>query len=215
MAEILFEDKINSNFSKKIRSVSSKLGIDENWLMFVLFNESALNTQAENPSSHCIGLLQWCDDEGTPGFKEIGGKQVDLAWLKNQSAENQLDYVYEYFKPYRSKLDSYQALSLATLTPAYLNEIDNDNFVFPNWVVNGNPRLFKYGKTMGDYKKGLQDRVYEIVPTRFYDSFFEDISSAETKKRNLIRIYQRETYLGLAIILILIIMLVIYRRFIK
>lgn len=172
MAEILFQNKVSSSVANKTVSLSDKLGTDANWWQFVQFNESSFDPHIENQIG-CVGLLQFCSDPGTLGFKKIGDKTYRLSDIQNMSSLQQLDLIYEYFKPYRSQLNSYQAMSLATLTPGYLDEIDNDNFVFPNWVTNANPSLFKHGNTMRDYKRGLQDRVYEIVPTRFYDSFFE------------------------------------------
>lgn len=182
--ELLFENIVGKAFADKVRDISTRLGINPNWLMLVFFNESSLQSTAQN-NIGCVGLLQWCADKGTPGFKMIGGKSVSLQELKSKPALEQLDYVYDYFKPYRSSLTSYENLSLATLTPGYLDEADNDAFVFPNWVVNGNKALFTRGTTMKDYRQGLADKIIEVVPVSLQDEFFKKKAFSEYTSERL------------------------------
>lgn len=222
--ELLFSEKVGSSFADKVKTISSQLGIDPNWLMFVMNYESGGSfspSKGNNVNPPCRGLIQFCSDEGTPGYKTIGGRKYSLTEIANMSADQQLDLVYEFYKPtwIRKHLDSYQALYLATLTPGYLDEIDNDGFVFPGWVVSGNPSFFKTGSTMGDFKKAMEGIVYKTVPTRFYDSFFEEKSSASeptvTKKTGVTKIYRREIIITIAIVALLIALWFVGKKLMK
>ena len=182
---LLFSNKVSSSFADKVISVSDKLGIDPNWLQFVMYNESAksFSPSVTNPIG-CVGLIQFCPDKSGLDYKTIGGKQYKLSDIKNMSDIEQLDLVYEYYKPYRSKLFSFVDLLLVTLYPV---SVGVEDYKFPSKVVNQNPHYFKgvSGDTAGITKK-LQALVYEQVPTEFYDSFFEKKNGETTiKTRNI------------------------------
>lgn len=201
---LLFQNKVSQAFADKVVEISNKLGIDPNWLMFVMYQESRINPNIAN-SIGCVGLIQFCADAGTPGKKKIGGVVYNLSDIKNMSGIEQLDLVYKYYKPYRSNLTSYETLFLATLTPAYLDEINNDSFVFPDSYYQANKVLyFKYGNSMMSYKRTLADLV-ERDAVGFVDSFIEKKNGTTTSKtRSVFRIYQREIIITIVIVGLLI-----------
>ncbi|MGC8160121.1 transglycosylase SLT domain-containing protein, partial [Salmonella enterica] len=51
------ENKVE--FTDKVKTISTELGINHNWLMFVMWFESKLNPQAVNPISGATGLIQF------------------------------------------------------------------------------------------------------------------------------------------------------------
>jgi hypothetical protein len=200
---LLFSNKISKSFANKVIEVSNKLGIPPNWLMLVMWLESKLNSSIVNGIG-CTGLIQFCADKGTPGYKIIGGEKVSLSYLKSLSPEQQLDYVYKYYKPYRSKLTSFEALFLATLTPGYLNNINDDNFKFPDSYYEQNQLYFKYGNSMGSYKRTLVDLVKENAQG-FEDSFFEESDgTTKFKTRSVLKIYQKEIIISVVVIGLLV-----------
>lgn len=60
-----FENKVTSNkeaFLQKVRLICAKLGIEPDWLMFVMNSESGLNPAAYNPNGGASGLIQFMPD---------------------------------------------------------------------------------------------------------------------------------------------------------
>lgn len=116
-----FENKVTTNkeaFLQKVKLISAKLGIDPNWLMFVMNSESGLNPAAYNPNGGASGLIQFMPDTAI-------GLGTTTAALRQMSNVDQLDYVYKYFYPYRGKMDSIYDLYLVTFFPAALGKGDS------------------------------------------------------------------------------------------
>src|SRR5690606_25639726 len=88
------------------------LGIDPNWLMAVMYFESAhtFSPAIQNPYTNATGLIQFMPSTA----KELG---TTVEALKNMSANDQLLYVYKYYARYKSKLKSYVDLYLITFFP--------------------------------------------------------------------------------------------------
>lgn len=118
---LLFENYIKSNkqaFIDKVKSISNKLLINPNWLMAVMYKESRLNEKAVNSRGGATGLIQFM-----PATAQSLG--TSTAALKAMTNVEQLDYVYKYYKPYITKLNSYPDLYLATFFPAALGKADD------------------------------------------------------------------------------------------
>jgi hypothetical protein len=110
---LIHQEAIKSNvddFVKKVKNVSLLLGVDPNWLMQVMYNESGLNPAAINPYSDAIGLIQFMPDTAA----NLGTSTDDLLQMSNVE---QLDYVYKYLKGYAHKLDSYIDLYFSVFFP--------------------------------------------------------------------------------------------------
>ena len=59
---IAFEEYVKENkeeFINKVIKISRELGIDPNWLMFVMWFDSRLNPKAVNQTSMAGGLIQF------------------------------------------------------------------------------------------------------------------------------------------------------------
>ncbi len=118
---LLFENYVKSNkaeFLAKVENISAKLLIDPDWLMAVMYKESRLNEKAVNSRGGATGLIQFM-----PATAQSLG--TSTAALKAMSNVEQLDYVYKYYKPYITKLNSYPDLYLATFFPAALGKADD------------------------------------------------------------------------------------------
>ena len=118
---LLFEEKVTRNratFIAKVKSISAKLLIEPDWLMAVMYKESGINEKAVNPNGGATGLIQFMPATA----KSLG---TTTAALRAMSNVEQLDYVYKYYKPYVTKLNSYPDLYLATFFPAALGKSDD------------------------------------------------------------------------------------------
>ena len=122
-----FENKVTSNkeaFLQKVRLICAKLGIEPDWLMFVMNSESGLNPAAYNPNGGASGLIQFMPDTA----KGLGTTTEALRKMSNVA---QLDYVYKYFYPYRGKMSS-----LYDLYPGI--DLDHDDRItvgeFKRWI---------------------------------------------------------------------------------
>lgn len=115
-AEYVKENK--SYFLDKVEEISRKLMIAPNWLMAVMYKESKLNHKAVNSTSGATGLIQFMPSTAQ-------GLGTSTTALKNMSNIEQLDYVYKYYRPYISKLNSYPDLYLATFFPVALGKSDD------------------------------------------------------------------------------------------
>ncbi|MDD5358572.1 MAG: transglycosylase SLT domain-containing protein [Candidatus Nanoarchaeia archaeon] len=116
--KLIHQETVTKNtdeFIKKVRTISTALGIDPNWLMQVMYSESHINPAAKNPYSGAIGLIQFMPDTAS----SLGTNLTDLA---NMSNVDQLDYVYKYLKGWTGKIKSYIDLYFSIFFPLAINK---------------------------------------------------------------------------------------------
>jgi hypothetical protein len=110
-------------------AMAKRIGIDFVHLLLAMNVESGVRGNAENPSSHAVGLIQFAT-KGKPSTLEgvgWGGSKDDFKML---SAEEQLPYVETFFKPYAGKnLSSAARIYQALLVPATLDESGGDTIL--------------------------------------------------------------------------------------
>lgn len=113
---LVFEDKVPSSyrvsFVNKVKDISTKLGIDPNWLMAIMYWESArtFSPSIQNNSTGATGLIQFMPSTAF-------GLGTNTAMLKSMSAVEQLDWVYKYYSSYKNKLKSYVDTYFVTFFP--------------------------------------------------------------------------------------------------
>ena len=156
-----YEDFVKTNkdiFLQKVKEISSLLGINPNWLMFVMRWESSLNPAAVNPISGATGLIQFLPYTA----KSLG---TSTTALKNMSNIDQLDYVYKYYAPYRGKIKSLYDCYLVVFFPAALGKPDSwilqTSSTTPGIIAAQNPALDlnKDGKiTVGEFKQYIDKK---------------------------------------------------------
>lgn len=126
---LIFAYKVTTEFAAKLIEIADKLGIDPNWLMWVMWFESKLNPQAVNyqkgdstdPTNRCkyraTGLIQFMPSTAV----SLGTTNSDLLRM---TAVQQLDYVYRYLKPYAGRMYSMIDVYFAVFFPAAINKPD-------------------------------------------------------------------------------------------
>lgn len=194
---MILTDKIKCNkgesssaFQEKVKTICTKLGINPNWLMMVMYNESGLNAQAVNKQSgdssdaytrsayRATGLIQFMPTTAV----WLGTSTQALYKMTNLE---QLDYVYLYFKPYIGKMKSYFDLYMITFFPAAMAKADDyviqTSKVSASVIAKQNPTLDinKDGKiTVGEAKKIM----LKAIPQEYINDI---LSTVEKKSLNL------------------------------
>jgi hypothetical protein len=131
---LIYEDKVpasyRSGFVKKVSEISDKIGIDPNWLMAIMYFESARTfSPSKGNNIGCYGLIQFCPDRGK-NYKTVNGKRYFMSDIAKMDYSEQLDLVYEYYKPYTGKLKSYTDTYFVTFFPLAIGKPDD-------WIIQG------------------------------------------------------------------------------
>jgi hypothetical protein len=144
MSDLKFIERVKSNrteFENKVRSISDKLDINPDWLMFVMNGESGLNHLAVNPHGGATGLIQI-----KPNTAIKLGTTTDS--LLNMSNIEQLDYVYKYYKPYAGRIKDLYDLYTINFLPIMFGKPDSFSYTLSDGrVIN-----------KGEWKKKLTAR---------------------------------------------------------
>lgn len=114
---LIHANKVTQQFIDKVRHISDLLGINPNWLMWVMYFESTLNHRAVNNNGGATGLIQFYPSTAL----SLG---TSTAALLQMSAVEQLDYVYAYLKPYKGRMNSMIDVYFAVFFPIAMNKPD-------------------------------------------------------------------------------------------
>lgn len=79
------------NDRKKVRHIAKELGIKPNWLYKIFYIECRGQIHKSNPYSGAVGLIGFLPETA----KKLGTSSEEL---KQMTVDQQLDYVYKYFK---------------------------------------------------------------------------------------------------------------------
>ena len=101
----------------KVQHIAGKLDIPPEWLMAVMWFESKIDPRAQNPYTNATGLIQFY-----PGTAIGMGTTINR--LLHMTNVEQLDWVYDYLKVYKSKLDSVESVYLAVFYPRAMDKPD-------------------------------------------------------------------------------------------
>src|SRR5216117_2921705 len=120
LACISFFSGNKQTFADKVISVAKNLFIDPNSLMLVMWVESRLNPAAQNTAylvggKPATGLIQFT----TYTAASLGTSIEDLV---SMSADDQMDYVYQYLKPYAGRMKDFADVYLAVFFPAAIGK---------------------------------------------------------------------------------------------
>lgn len=127
----LFSDKLTSAELQKVNEVASSLEINPNWLLAVMYFETAYTlSPAKTNNIGSVGLIQFTRDKAGVNYKTIGGRRYMLADLAKMTFIQQMDVVQAYYKEvYKmmkvSKLNSFVDVYLVTFFPAALNKAND------------------------------------------------------------------------------------------
>lgn len=159
-----FEEYIKENkieFAEKVNNISGELGIDPNWLMFVMWFESKLNPQAVNPISGSTGLIQFM-----PSTARSLGTTTDV--LKRMNNVQQLDYVLAYLRPYKGKMKRWIDVYLAVFYPKAMG---NPNFVITSDIVAKQNKVFDLNMDLDITVKEIETALRKSVPEQYKKYF--------------------------------------------
>ena len=141
-------EKSNPGFKEKVRSVAKAIGANENDLMKIMFIESSRTLNpAKGNSIGCVGLIQFCPDEGQKVVKTIGSKKYLISDLQKMNRIKQMDVVQEYFNALGyngSKTLSISTMYLSTFYPVAVGK--------PGTFIIGSEKKYKNGTPNLEYK---------------------------------------------------------------
>lgn len=158
-----------SAFVQKVREVASRLGVNPNWLMAIIYWESArtFSPSVKNPISGATGLIQFM-----PSTARALGTTVEA--LAKMTAVEQMDWVYKYFTTPKRKLTQYTDLYFTVFYPAAIGKPDTwvlqSSKVSAALIAKQNP-AFDLNKdkqiTVGEVKKVMLSKL----PTNWLSEF--------------------------------------------
>ena len=155
-----FEEYIKENrkeFTEKVNNISNELGIEANWLMFVMWFESRLNPQAVNPISGATGLIQFMPSTAR-------GLGTTTTVLKRMSNVQQLDYVLAYLRPYKGRMKTWVDVYLAVFYPKAMG---NPNFVITSDIVARQNKIFDLNKDLDISVDEIKTALRNNMPEKY------------------------------------------------
>lgn len=176
MEKLIYQDKVSSSFISKLKSVADKLNVNPNWLMAIINFESAgtFSPSITNPYGY-VGLIQF----GNAAAERIG---TTVQELKKMSAEQQLDYVYLYYKPYKRNIKNYIDLYLATLFPVAigkpLNYVLQTRHLPAERIAKANP-IFDINKDQKITVQEIETKLLKHIPESWRNVFVKKKHSSK------------------------------------
>lgn len=176
---LLFSNKVSSEFSDKVISISEKLNIDPNWLMFIVNFETGgtFSPSIQNKDTQATGLIQFIPSTAT----WLG---TSIQALKNMDSVQQLDYVYEYLRRQQKEYGRFSSYHDLYLSIFYPKSIDKpDDYVLG--IEKGSSYVqtlaqqnsgFDFNKdlkvTKSELKNWLDFQAMKVVPSELFKSSF-------------------------------------------
>lgn len=117
---MILENKITQNraaFLAKVQDISAKIGISPDWLMLVMYIETAhtFSPSIVSPKTGATGLIQFMPSTAAA----LGTTTAELAKMSNT---RQLDYVLKYFLPFAGRLHTLVDTYFAVFFPAAIGK---------------------------------------------------------------------------------------------
>lgn len=98
MTDLAWGAHVSAAFRSRVQEIAAGLGIEADWLMAVMFQESSLDPAAHNPSG-ATGLIQFMPQTAAA----LG---TTTAVLAKMPAEQQLEFVADYYRPWTGRMHS-------------------------------------------------------------------------------------------------------------
>lgn len=164
---MLFEYLIKENkdeFLTKVREICRFLSIDQNWLMLVMWFETArtFDHRIVNKVSGATGLIQFM-----PRTARSMGTTTEA--LKKMSNVEQLDYVKKYLTPYRGRMINWLDTYLAVFYPALIGK--PDTAVIDRAIVARQNPVFDLNKDLKIHKSEIREALQKSIPGRYKHLF--------------------------------------------
>lgn len=148
-----------------------KLGINVNWLLAVIYFETA-KTFSPSKANHIgsVGLIQFTRDKSGVNYKTINGKKYDLTYLAGLSFEKQMlvvhDYLAEQIRISSKAPQRFIDLYLLVFFPKAVNQAND--FVLQTKSLTAS--LIASQNKIFDLNKDSKIQKQEIE--KFFDSYF-------------------------------------------
>jgi hypothetical protein len=161
---LVYENRVPASyrtaFVEKVKKISANLGIDPNWLMAIMYFESAGTFSPSITNSiGATGLIQFIPSTA----KGLG---TSTSALRNMSAVEQLDYVEKYLKTYKGRYKNYIDVYFAVFFPLAIGKPDDwviqSSGISAKQVYDNNPafRVEKDGKIrVWEVKKVMLEKL--------------------------------------------------------
>lgn len=118
-----FQSRLSQDRINKVIQVSKDLEINPNWLLAVMYFETARTfSPSKRNSIGSVGLIQFTRDKAGVNYKTINGVKFLLDDIARMSFIEQMDLVYQYYKPYKGKIKSFIDTYLVTFFPVALGK---------------------------------------------------------------------------------------------
>ena len=159
---MIFEHLIKENkeaFTQKVKDICQNLAIDPDWLMLVMWFETARTFRADivNPISGATGLIQIM-----PKTARSLGTTTEA--LKNMSNVEQLDYVLAYLRPYKGRMKRWVDVYLAVFYPKAMGKPD---FVITSDIVARQNRVFDLNRDLDITVKEIETALRKSIPEQY------------------------------------------------
>lgn len=139
--------KVSTEFKDRILWICKHLSIDPNYLMACIAWESneTFSASVKNlAGSGATGLIQFMPNTA----KALGTSVAQLAQMR---PEDQLNYVYKYFLPYKKRLVSLSDVYMAILWPAAIGKAENQVL----WAQSNKPTTYRQNIGLDIDKDGI------------------------------------------------------------
>ena len=137
-APLIWGSKVSPVFRDRVRWIAEDLGFDPNWLMACMAFESGETFRADiknGAGSGATGLIQFMP-------RTAVGLETTTEALAKMTPEDQLNYVWKYFKPYDGRIKSVDDMYMAILWPAGVGKA-------ANYVIFRGPDATSYRQNRG------------------------------------------------------------------
>lgn len=135
MATLAWGKKVSPEFRAKVFALCGRLGLNPDYLMACMAFETGetFSPKIRNAAgSGACGLVQFMPSTA----KALG---TSTSALVAMTAEQQLDYVEAYFRPYKGRLSSLSSHYMAILYPKAIGYAESQAL----WAAKGSPTTFR------------------------------------------------------------------------
>lgn len=164
---MIFEHLIKENkeaFLLKVKEICQYLAIDPDWLMLVMWFETArtFDHRIVNPVSGATGLIQFMPRTA----RSLGTTTESLKLMSNVE---QLDYVRRYLAPYAGKMKNWLDVYCAVFYPVLIGK--PDSYVIDREIVAKQNPVFDLNKDLKIHKWEIRQALQKSIPNEYKHLF--------------------------------------------
>jgi hypothetical protein len=163
-------------FWKKMEKVAQSLGFEPYWLYRVMIAESGINSAIQNRDTQATGLIQFM-----PSTARMLGTTTDQLCM--MTPQEQLDYVYKFYLPYKNNITCPIDLYIVTFYPYARGKRNHyiigseANAYTANLIAKQNPSFDIDGNgyiELGEYRKYVRRKVFGSIPDYVFKTYQEE-----------------------------------------